>query len=142
MNAAYWMAELEHNHPVLLADRENTPLFRDEDGAPIKAAWWSKTLHQMLGTFMEPQEVKRYSTHSFRIYLACAAYEGGAKPEEIQALCRWRSTESLRTYVRWTEHVYADMVEKAMAVEIDPLHTSNLPHLDPGALIQAVADVE
>ena len=30
----------------------------------------------------------------------------------------------------------------AIVKQIDPLHTSNLPHLDPGALIQAVADVE
>ena len=142
VNAAYWIAELEHRHPVLLKDREDTPLFRDEKGAAIKASWWSKTLHQMLTTFMNEAEAKRYSTHSFRIYLACAAYESKAKPEEIQALCRWRSAESLRTYVRWSEHVYADMVEAAMAVEIDPLHTTNLPHLDPGALIQAVADVE
>ena len=59
------------------------------------------------------------------------------------ALCRWRSAESLLAYVRWNPDQYADRLEKCMATEIDPLHTVNLPHLEPGPLtqIQAVADM-
>ena len=140
-NAAYWIAQLEHKHPVLLKDRENTPLFRNDDGTVIKANWWSKTLRQMLMTFMSEEEAKRYTPHSFRIYLACAAHESGRTPEEIQALCRWRSAESLRAYVRWKDSEYGDMIEQAMAVEIDPMHVMNLPHLEPGPLVQAMADM-
>ena len=40
-------------------------------------------------------EAKRYSTHSFRIFLACAAHKAGVPSAEMQALCRWRSPESL-----------------------------------------------
>ena len=49
---------------------------------------------------------------------------------------------SVLTYVRWSPEKYADMVEAAMTVEINPLHVTNLPHLDPGPLVQAVADAE
>ena len=142
INAAYWLAQLEHDYPVPLQQRDVTPLFRDDGGEPLKAGWWNRALKTMLSTFMGAEEVKLYTTHSFRIYLACAAHESGRAPEEIQALCRWRSTESLLSYVRWSPEKYADMVEAAMTVEINPLHVTNLPHLDPGPLVQAVADAE
>ena len=142
INAAYWLAQLEHDYPVPLQQRDVTPLFRDDGGEPQKAGWWNRALKTMLSTFMGAEEVKLYTTHSFRIYLACAAHESGRAPEEIQALCRWRSTESLLSYVRWSPEKYADMVEAAMTVEINPLHVTNLPHLDPGPLVQAVADAE
>ena len=55
-----------------------------------------------LSSFMCPTKVARYSTHSLRTFLACAAYEAGCPPEEIQALCMWRSPESLQAYIRWS----------------------------------------
>ena len=44
-------------------------------------------------------------------------------------------------YVRWEPDEYADLLERSMAMEINPLHVTNLPHLDPGPLVQALADM-
>jgi len=142
INFAYWMAELEMHFPVELAQRENTPLFRGDDGECIKAGVWSTIFGNLLRVFLSAEEAKRYSTHSFRIFLACAAHKAGVPSADIQALCRWRSPESLMAYVRWDPDEYADLVERSMGMEINPLHVANLPHLDPGPLVQALAAMD
>jgi len=141
INFAYWMAQLEYWFPVELADRASSPLFRDDAGAVIKANSWSTLLANLLKLFLSADEAKRYSTHSFRIFLACAAHKAGLSGGQIQALCRWRSAESLMAYVRMEPSEYADQVELAVDQEIDPLHVTNLPHLDPGPLLQALASM-
>ena len=60
-------------------------------------------------------------------------------PEEIQALCRWQSPDSLRAYVRWSPWTYADKVATTVRREVDPLNVADLPHLEPGPLIQVLA---
>ena len=45
-------------------------------------------------------------------------------------------------YVRWDPDEYADLVERSMGMEINPLHVANLPHLDPGPLVQALAAMD
>ena len=89
---------------------------------------------------MSAEEAAKFSTHSFRIILACGAWAARMNPlaTTIQALCRWRSVESLRTYVRWDPAHYSVLVDKALSREINALHTQYLPVLDPAPLMAAL----
>ena len=132
---AYWIAQLEQWFPIAPGDRVATPLFTDDAGQCIHSEWWSRTLQHMLQTFLTPQEAKRYSTHSFRIMLACGAWAAGHSPAAIQALCRWRSLDSLRTYVAWDPTQYDTMVTKALEQNIQASQTLHLPALGPAELL-------
>jgi hypothetical protein len=100
INMAFWAAQQMLRFPVPASQRDSTPLFRDNNGEAIAAQWYSAKFRQMLLEFMPLVEAEKYSTHSFRIFLACAAHAAGASDSCIQALCRWRSAESLHTYIR------------------------------------------
>ena len=135
---AYYLAQLEYWYAVKPELRDTTPIFTDDQGQVIKSDWWSRTFQAMLRTMMSTQEAEKYSTHSFRIMLACGAWAAGMEPETIQALCRWRSVESLRTYVRWDPAHYSVLVDKALSKDIHPSQTQFLPVLDPAPLMAAL----
>ena len=88
---------------------------------------------------MLPKVSKRYYTLSFMVYLACALHTAGVSDTDIQALCRWRSADSLRAYIRWSPSEYGDLLTLAHQQEIDPLSTRNLPVMSPGPLVMALA---
>ena len=79
---------------------------------------------------MSKSEASRYSWHSFRIGLACALLAKGARPELTQALCRWKSPESLVIYARLNAEAYGDWVLSALSARISSVQTANLPPID------------
>ena len=109
----------------------------------MRAKLADRMLKYLLLKIMSEDEAARYSWHSFRIGLACALLAKGARPELIQALCRWKSAESLVIYARLNAEAYGDWVLKALSARISSIQTANLPPLDDAdcaALLNAVAD--
>ena len=56
------------------------------------------------------EELRNYSIHSFRIFVACALLSLQVSRHDIKRLLRWRGDLSLDTYARlnddeWTKHV-------------------------------------
>ena len=135
INMAFWIAQLELWFPVAAERRDTTPLFVDNAGHCLKSEWWSGLFQRLLSTLMAAAEAKQYSTHSFRIMLACGAWAAGHSPGAIQALCRWRSLDSLRTYVSWDPAQYSSMVTAALTQAARPTQVQNLPTLDPAELL-------
>ena len=52
----------------------------------------------------------------------------------VQALCRWRSPESLRIYARINPRDYAARVRRMFSTDADSTLAANLPVLDDSAL--------
>jgi len=71
-----------------------------------------------------------YSFHSFRIGFACALLAAGCDVYTIQALARWRSTESIRIYARMNPEVYSDWITKSLLQRASSTSTANLPVID------------
>ena len=135
LNMAYWLAQLEYWFPVKPEQRSSSPVFVDDGGKCLRAEWWSRCLQNLLRTVMSAADAKKYSTHSFRIMLACGAWANNQSAATIQALCRWRSLDSLRIYVKMDPAHYSTLVSSALAQNIDPSHTHYLPTLDPARLV-------
>ena len=135
---AHYLAQLEYWYPVPPQNRDTTPVFVDNANEAIKSDWWSRTFNKMLRTLMSAEEAAKYSTHSFRIMLACGAWAAGMDAATIQALCRWRSVDSLRTYVRWDPEHYSVLVDRALSKDVNASHTQYLLVLDPAPLMAAL----
>jgi hypothetical protein len=71
-----------------------------------------------------------YSFHSFRVGFACALLAAGCDVYTIQALARWRSTESIRIYARMNPEVYSDWITRSLLQRASSTSTANLPVID------------
>ena len=131
-NAAARLATLELTCPVPAVQRRTTPLFiSDARRSAIKASAADRLLAGLLVHAIESAERRRhYSWHSFRIGLACALLAAGAPPETIQALCRWKSKESLVVYARLNPESYGAWIAKARLADVTSIQTTNLPPID------------
>ena len=141
-NAAAALAQLELRIPVAAAERRSSPLFMEAPRTPLGAGRADRLLKHLLHQIMSKSEASRYSWHSFRIGLACALLAKGARPELIQALCRWKSPESLVIYARLNAEAYGDWVLSALSARISSVQTANLPPIDDAdcaALLTEVA---
>ena len=99
----------------------------------------------LLRCIMPAAECGKYSWHSFRIGLACSLLAMGASPELIQAMCRWKSKESLDIYARLNVEEYGLWVMKAQAASITSVQTRSLPQLDDAnmaAVLEQLAEWE
>ena len=74
-------------------------------------------------------DVKKFSFHGYRIYLACALDAAQCPPDKINRILRWISDESLRTYVRDGEELYTKWLDKARLSVVNTVQISNLPSL-------------
>ena len=92
-----------------------------------------KALRALLSWFLSPEQADWYSWHSFRVGLACALLAAGAPDSIILALCRWRSTASLRIYARLNREVYGQWLDNADGQSLSSVQGANLPQL-PGSL--------
>jgi len=118
----------------------STPLFRRNDGTSWTKNQLDNTLRLMLSMHRSPTELQGLSLHSFRVALACQLLECGASPAQIQALLRWQTDESLRSYARLSEHSYGRWLTRARAADITNATTSRLPVVDGWMHWQALHD--
>ena len=114
-----------------LQQREGTALFTTNDGQPLSAS----CVDQLFKTCLEQSGVSgaagaRYSVHSFRRYLACALRAGGAADATIQALLRWKTSESLKLYSFLNDESYADLVDGAGSADVAAVRTNALPRAE------------
>ena len=85
-----------------------------------------KAVARLHPEILQTSHISRFSWHSFRISLACRLRAIHADDGTIQALCRWRSTESLVKYRRLGRTEYADLLESATQARIDSIQAATL----------------
>ena len=85
-----------------------------------------KAVARLHPEILQTSHISRFSWHSFRISLACRLRAIHADDGTIQALCRWRSTESLVKYRRLGRTEYADLLESAAQARIDSIQAATL----------------
>jgi len=71
------LRELELVLPVEEARRSSTPLCVDGAGRCLKGNFVRRIFKDSLRTFKNDQDVKKFSTHSFRITLGCKLKAAG-----------------------------------------------------------------
>ena len=141
-NAAHALAQLELKLPVEAGKRRSTPLFVSDDAfTPLAASLADRLLAGLLSAVLPPPERVKFSWHSFRIGLACALLAKGAPPELIQAMCRWKSTQSLIIYARLNPETYGSWVMKAHTATVSSIQTANLPAFDDAACAAILAQL-
>jgi integrase len=72
-----------------------------------------------------------HSWHALRITLACALLAGGQCDGTIQAVCRWKSIDSLRVYAEMTASTYASTAALVTTTDASKYATSTLPTTGP-----------
>ena len=143
INAAAALARLELARAVPPQRRRSSPLFvSDANGTPMGANLADQLLKGLLEQAIESIERRsRYSWHSFRIGLACALLAAGASPQTIQALCRWKSVESLAIYARLGPEDYGDWLQKARRANVTAIQTTSLPPIDDHSYAAFLAQI-
>ena len=130
INAVEALAELEVARAVSPANRRLVPLFTDAQGAALRQSTLVDLLRDMLTSEhvgMAEEDAKRYTWHSFRIYLACALLAAGAEAQVIQCILRWKTDAALRLYARINAEVYQGWLTQAGGVEVTSVRTTSLP---------------
>ena len=121
------MAHLEKVRGVVPSKRALTPLFVNFAGYAFRHQNITDIFKSLLSLVLDdPEQVKRYSMHSWRIYLACALLEAGASDGTIQTMLRWRSDEALRIYARINDSKYADWLVQASQAKVSSVRTTTL----------------
>jgi hypothetical protein len=127
-NAASALAALELALPVAPSARRSTPLF--VIGlclSPMTHSVIDGALLHLLLLIMSAIEAVKYSVHSFRIGCACALLASGASYEQIQALCRWKTTQSITVYARLEPSDYGAFVLRIARADPTSVTVLNLP---------------
>ena len=93
--------------------RRATPLFLDNERRPVSPSLANLILDAMLLTFLTTSVAFRYTWHSFRIGLATRLHRADVSDSDIQAICRWQSTESLKICIKMTAEDYLSKLSKA-----------------------------
>ena len=120
-----------------------TPLFSTSSaGVPFRHGVVDKVLKVLLRTFLDEEEAKKYSWHSWRIGLACALLAAKAPEAIILALCRWKGPQSLRIYARLNMEDVATWVDSAAEQVVNSVQAPNLPNLARAAAAAPVPAVE
>ena len=141
--AARYLAELEIVRRVRGGARGATPLFADSNGKPFTHSFLDKLLHAMLRSLgLTETEARRYSWHSFRVFLACALLAQGCDGPTIQCMLRWRTPEALRLYARLNAEAYSQRLQSAIRADISSVRTTmwRLPTVDAHDQVAALRD--
>ena len=96
---------------------------------------------QLLVPIVGRANVRKYSWHSARIYLACALLASGASSAQIQALCRWQTEDSLRVYARLNAARYHTLLASAASADVASVSTASLPPLSADLAIRELLGV-
>ena len=131
VNVARELVEQELMFPVQGASRSDVPLFSDEKGPaqPFSKRQITTTFNVMLRLVVPASDVKKFSFHGYRIYLACALDAAQCPPDKINCILSWISDEFLRTYVRDGEELYTKWLDKARLSVVNTVQVSNFPSL-------------
>ena len=121
LNFAWRWRQWEEAYPCPAHMRTTWPAFSPSgDAEPFSAGKANACLNALLHMVMTPIEAAKRSWHSCRVTLATRLFakrDGEIKRDEveaiIQALARWKTPESVRTYARMTSKQYADYVDMA-----------------------------
>jgi hypothetical protein len=139
-NPAARLRTLELRLPCRGKARLTTALFvSDAAFTPMKHSTVDCYLAQILRANVSAAEASRYSFHSFRIGFACCLLAAGCPYDMIQALARWRSTQSLTIYARLNPAAYADWVDKALLQKADSTTARRLPVIDDHDVVAVYA---
>jgi hypothetical protein len=132
INAPREMAQIEIAFPVQGEERMHTPMFTTEPDRsfPMRFKHVEKLLHPMLKAtgLVNEDELKQYSWHSFRIFLATALKAIGAEDWEVQHALRWATPAMIKVYARRKQSVQEDLLEQVLlrAPTFDMKQTPNL----------------
>ena len=111
--------------------RIDRPLFRADSGKPFTGTQVDTGLRDMLAALgIEGLDAKKYSWHSYRIWLACALDNINCPPSKIKRILRWISDESLQTYCRENAEMYSAWLDQAATAVVDPVQTAHLPSVE------------
>ena len=142
VNAAAALLALELDLECRGPARRETPLFvLDRHCSPFTASRADSLLQAMLALVLSPDECSKYSWHSFRIGLACALLAAGASHDLIQAMCRWKSAESLVVYARLNPETYGAWIVKAQMAPVSSVASRNLPQIDDSVHASILANL-
>lgn len=128
--AAREFVEQELLYPVRGLKRAKVPLFADDKGQPFSKSQVTSAFLAMLKLVVPATDVKKYSFHGYRIYLACALDAVNCPPEKIKRILRWVSDEALRTYVRDGNQMYIKWLDSSSSAVINTVQVANLPSLE------------
>ena len=139
--AALRLSEIELKAPLSGEQRHQSPLFCDDLQQPILYSTAYELLNaQKKIVLSKEHDPSLFSFHSFRVYLATALAASGCSDSEIQALCRWQTSASLRIYKRMQPDQACSMLDKAQAAKITSYTAANLPIHSSYQVAQAILD--
>ena len=141
-NAALALADLVFTFPCAHADRKTTPLLVcDEGGSPLTCDQIDRMFAALAVHALGKKRADELSFHSCRIFAACAHKANDEPDELVQALVRWKTTESLKIYARINPMDYAARVRAMVATDVDSRIASRLPQLDDDQLHKQIKAV-
>jgi hypothetical protein len=130
-NAARAIADMLIAVPVATAVAATTPLFSvTSTGEPVRHRAADSSLRNLLNAALPGQRTTQWSMHSLRIGAASALLAAGATPDQIMAMCRWRSAGSVGIYARFGPEDYGRWVLRAQAAHVDAVTALNTPRVD------------
>ena len=94
MCAARELVEQELMFPVRGVKRHTVPLFAADSGKPFSKQQVETAFKAMLKLVVPQADVRKFSFHGYRIYLACALDQAGRSPDKIKRILRWISDEA------------------------------------------------
>ena len=132
-NFAAALVDFELAHPCRGAARRTAPLFvQDGKHKAWTASAIDRTLDGVMTATLSSAERQHKTFHSKRVWLASAFKANRLAEGEIQALCRWRSVDSIRIYGRMDMEYQARCRENASTAVFSTINaTSLIPELDP-----------
>jgi hypothetical protein len=133
---ALYLAALDAGLTPALAS--TSPLFGPTFGAEF-SHWEVETYFEIMmrfGANVSVEDLKDFSIHSFRIFVACALLAANVPRQTIKRLLRWRGDLSLEIYARlndgeWATHVastYTAHIDSTIAARLAALGTLDLEH--------------
>jgi integrase len=139
-NACDWLLRIELLFPLHGRSRsEHALFFRDSILTPMTQSTLDTYLEHFLLLYLSAEETKKRSFHSFRIGLACCLRASGCPDPIIQALCRWRSPESISIYGRLNADSRATYLKAAFTTRASSVSSANLPTIDIDDALAALA---
>ena len=139
-NACDWLLSIELRFPLYGRNRSEYALFfRDSALTPMTQSTLDTYLEHLLLLCLSAEEAKKRSFHSFRIGLACCLRASGCPDPIIQALCRWRSPESISIYGRLNADARATYLKEAFTKRASSVSSANLPAIDIDDALTALA---
>ena len=127
------LAELELSAAELTpANRATTPLYGPSCGTAFTGAQIDAAFVLLLskGAGLSDDEIRNYSVHSFRIFLACALLAEGCPRWMIKRILRWRGDESLEIYARVSDQDWSKRLADSLGATVDASLVPRMPQID------------